>query len=163
MIPAAAASSSWDAGFNTVKREKLFRNPPKDKTVYPALAKAFEPHVDAFNAVFEGGGFLEKAIEDIGTKTFLDSDPYSSKGLTPKNRLHVRIRECFFDKSVLPTSNKFSTKNREIYPAECRERHSTYRGRFRVRLEVKINDGEWKELIRDMGHFPIMLRVSRRF
>jgi hypothetical protein len=37
-----------------------------------------------------------------------------------RNRLSVRIREVYLEKAVLPASNKFSTRNREIYPAECR-------------------------------------------
>lgn len=160
MAPSAISPPKWDAGFNTLKREKLFRNPPTDRTVYPALAEAFEPHVDSFNAVFEKGGFLDKGIQDIGTKVFLDGDPNNLRRGPPRNRLHVRIREWFLDRAALPPSNKFSTTNREIYPAECRERHSSYKGRFRVRLEVKVNDGDWKEMIRDLGQVPIMLRVG---
>jgi len=158
MAPIGLSNPKWSTNFETTRREKLFRSPPKDKTAYPALAEAFVPHIDSFNAVFEKGGLLEKGIKDIGTKIFLDGNPNNKDG-QPRNRLHVRIREYFFERSILPSSNKFSTTNREIYPAECRERHSTYRGRFRVRLEVKVNEGEWVEMIRDMGSLPIMLRV----
>lgn len=162
MAPSALGTAKWSTNFETSRREKLFRNPPKDKTAYPALAEAFVPHIDSFNAVFEKGGLLEQGIKDIGTKTFLDGDPYARDG-PPRNKLHVRIREYFFERSTLPTSNKFSTTNREIYPAECRERHSTYKGKFRVRLEVKVNEGDWHEMVRDMGSLPIMLRVRTSY
>ncbi len=157
MVP-AATNTKWSADFDTVRREKLFRSPPTDKTAYPALAEAVEPHIESFNAVFEKDGLLEQAIKDIGTKVFLDG--YVNQDVErPRNRLSVRIREYFLDTSVLHWSNKFSTTNRQIYPAECRERHSTYRGAFRIRLEVRVNDGPWKEMVRDMGHLPIMLKV----
>lgn len=159
MAPAAEPTSTrWSTSFDTVRREKLFRNPPKDKTAYPSLAQVTKPHIDSFNAVFEKNGLLDQALKDIGTKVFLDGDPSIQQG-QPRNRLSVRIGEWFLDKSVLPTTNKFSTTNREIYPAECRERHSTYRGKFRVRVEIKINNGEWRESVVDMGSLPIMVKA----
>lgn len=159
MAPSAEPTNTkWSTGFDTVRREKLFRNPPKDKTAYPSLAVITKPHIDSFNAVFEQGGLLDESLKDIGTKVFLDGDPSIQQG-QPRNRLSVRIAQWFLDKSVLPTTNKFSTINREIYPAECRERHSTYRGRLRIRVELKVNDGEWKDTVVDLGHLPIMVKV----
>ena len=61
---------------------------------------------------------------------------------------------------MLPASNKFSTRNREILPAECRERHVTYRGKLSARLEYRINNGDSKEVIRELGQLPIMLLVG---
>lgn len=58
--------------FETVKREKLFRNPPTDKSAYPALIAAVQPHVDSFNAMTEAGGLLEHARRDIGEKIVFD-------------------------------------------------------------------------------------------
>ena len=153
----STTSQTWSDKFDTTRRQRLFQNPPKDRTAYPALFDAIKPHIESYNAVFEQGGYLEQGIKDIGTKTFLDGDPYNRDPRTC-NRLSVRIREYFLEKALLPSTNKVTT-NREIYPAECRERHATYRGRFRIRMEMRINDGEWKETIRDMGHLPILLRV----
>lgn len=157
-MPTAVTEPAWSENFDTLRRDRLFRHPPTDKTAYPALFAAVKPHIESYNAVFEKNGHLDQGIRDIGTKTFLDGDP-NNRDLNACNRLSLRIREFFLDRSVLPLSNKISTSNREIYPAECRERHATYRGRFRIRMEMRINDGEWKELIREMGHLPILLRV----
>jgi DNA-directed RNA polymerase I subunit RPA2 len=33
--------------FDTLRRENLFRNPPTDKTAYPTLAAAVDPHIEA--------------------------------------------------------------------------------------------------------------------
>lgn len=171
MAPAATQQSGWSVEYDTVKREKLFRHPPKDKTAYPALAATIRPHVDSFNALFDGVNIIREGLKDIGTKTFLDGEPESpeakkhriAQGLpapSRRNRLSVRITEVFLEKPMLPATNKFSTKNREIYPSECRERHATYRGKLRARLEYKVNNGDWKESIRELGQVPIMLRVS---
>ena len=104
------------------------------------------------------------AIKDIGTKHFLDGDPFPQpEDVVQRNRLSVRIRGVFLDKSALPVSNKFALTNRNIMPAECRERHATYRGKLKVRMEWKVNNGAWQEVVREMGYVPIMLRVCSSF
>ncbi|KAI9868665.1 MAG: DNA-directed RNA polymerase I subunit RPA2 [Trichoglossum hirsutum] len=149
----------WTTSFDTVRREGLFRNPPRDKTAYPALQAAVQPHIESFNAILDQGGLLELGLQDIGVKSFFDG---AENGPNPKgNRLYYRIKECFIESPRIPPSNKFSTRNREIYPAECRERHATYRGKLRARIEFKVNSGEWKEAVRDLGQIPIMLKSKR--
>lgn len=162
MAPPATSptKTTWTHEFDTLRREDLFRNPPKDHSAYPALLAAVRPHIDAFNAVLEKDGLISHALRDIGTKTFLDGDERApSPG---KNKLSIKIKEVFLEKSQLPASNKFSTRNREILPAECRERHVTYRGKLSARLEYKINGGDPKEFVRELGQLPIMLKVRRR-
>ncbi|KAI9775152.1 MAG: DNA-directed RNA polymerase I subunit RPA2 [Geoglossum umbratile] len=149
----------WTTRFDTVRRENLFRNPPRDKTAYPALQAAVQPHIEAFNAVLESGGLLELALHDIGTKAFFDGVDGTPSSRC--NKLSYRIRECFVETPKIPITNKFSTRNREIYPAECRERHATYRGKLRARLEYRVNNGDWKEAVRDLGQMPIMLKSKR--
>src|SRR5436190_4186498 len=158
---APCTGKEWSVEYETLRRERLFRHPPKDHTAYPSLAAAILPHIDSFNALFHGTGVLEKALEDIGTKSVLDGNTETAEqrkarreeGRRPlrRNKLDVRITELFLEKAVLPSTNKFSTRNREIYPAECRERHATYRGRLKARLEYKVNNGDWKESVRELG------------
>ena len=150
--------TKWSYQFNTLRREKLFRNPPEDRSAYPLLADAIRPHIDSFNAVFEKDGLISHALKDIGTKEFLDGDERS--GPDGKNKLSVRILDIFVEKSTLPTNNKHSTKNREILPAECRERHSTYRGKMSAKLEYRVNGGDPHVFMRDLGQIPIMMMVS---
>ena len=155
-----AQQKPWTTAYDTVRRHDLFSNPPKDKTAYPTLAAAVDPHINSFNAIFAAGGQLEEGLKDIGTKVFLDGDPYAQpEEIGRRNRLSVRIQDVFLDKSVLPPSNKVALKNRNIFPAECRERHATYRGKLRARLEFKVNNGDWREEVCDLGTVPIMLRV----
>lgn len=161
------ASTQWTSDFDTVRRDHLFRHPPRDKTAYPALADALQPHIESFNALFEKGKLVEAAVKDIGTKVFLDGKPHSpsneaeSQASGRRNRLSVKIREVYLDKAALPPSNKVSIRNRKIYPAECRERHATYRGKLRARVAYKVNNGDWVETDRDLGQLPLMLKTNR--
>lgn len=158
----APTNTQWSTEFDTARRQRLFQNPPRDHTAYPTLAAAVDPHIHSFNGIFNPGGQLDEAIKDIGTKVFLDGDPNPQpEDVIQRNRLSVRIREVFFEKSALPPTNKFAVKSRDIMPAECRERHSTYRGKFKVRMEWRVNNMEWQESVREMGHVPIMLRVQK--
>ncbi|EMF13019.1 DNA-directed RNA polymerase I subunit beta [Sphaerulina musiva SO2202] len=156
MAQHSVRKSQWSEEYDTLKREELFRNPPAGKSAYPLLQETIRPHVDSFNSIFTGQ--LEHGLRDIGTKTFLDGNPRDDG---PKNRLQMRVASVFLDKPQLPPSNKTEATRREILPVECRERHVTYRGRFRGRLEWRINDGPWKESPRDFGMLPIMLRSNR--
>jgi acetylornithine/succinyldiaminopimelate/putrescine aminotransferase len=67
-----AATVKPNTSFETLKREHLFRNPPKDKSAFPALLEAIRPHIDSFNAVTEEGGLLDLARKDIGVKSVFD-------------------------------------------------------------------------------------------
>lgn len=166
--PQIPSDPKWTSQFDTPRRENLFRNPPKDHTAYPALAEAIQPHVGSYNAILE---HLPLALLDIGTKIFTDGMPESVKQMAQesgdkesqirRNRFYVKIREVFLEKAVLPAVNKFSTRNRDIYPAECRERHATYRGKLRARVQYRLNQGEWQETIRELGYIPIMIRSKR--
>ena len=153
-------NTKWSHEFDTLRRENLFRNPPKDHSAYPLLERAIAPHIESFNALFEQDGLIAKGIQDIGTKYYLDGDERT--GPAGKNVLSIKIKEVRVEKAVLPASNKFS-KNREIYPAECRERHVTYRGKMTATLQFRINNGDPHEFVRDLGQMPIMLKVCVAF
>lgn len=151
---------TWDHEFNVVRRENLFRNPPTDRTAYPALQLAVDPHIEAFNALFPKNGkpgLIDHALAEIGTKTFFDGDERAAPD--GKNRLEIRFKSVTLQKSQVPPSNKFA-KNREILPAECRERHVSYRGKLTATLEYRINNGEPQEFVREIGQMPIMVKVS---
>jgi DNA-directed RNA polymerase I subunit RPA2 len=145
--------TTWDHEYNLARRQDLFRNPPTDHSAYPALQAAVDPHIQAFNALFPDGGrrgLIDHGLAEIGTKTYLDSE---------KNRLTLRCKSVTLQKSQVPPGNKFA-KNREIFPAECRERHATYRGKLVATFEYRINGGDWEEFVRDLGQLPIMVKVG---
>ena len=151
--------TTWDHGFNTLRRERLFRNPPTDQSAYPALQEAVNPHIESFNALFRNDdkpSLLDHALAEIGTKTFLDGDERAAPA--GKNKLTIRYKNVTLSKSQVPVTNKYA-KRREIFPAECRERHVSYRGKLTATLEYRINDGEPREFVRELGQVPIMVKV----
>ena len=153
-------STSWSVEYNTVKRQKLFKNPPKDRSAFPALQAAVKPHIESFNALWKEK-LIDAGLKDIGIHTVVDGDLRDASRSTSRNKLDLRVTEVMLDKPVLPTSNKFSIQDRNIYPSECRERHATYRGKLRARLQYRINNGDWKESVRELGQMPIMLRSNK--
>lgn len=169
MPTSASTQTEWTSEFDTVRRENLFRNPPKDHTAYPALVEAFKPHIESFNALLGEGNILDAGINDIGIRSVLEDEGIleavdRDREARPARRRHkfsIRIKNVYIEKSTLPASNKFSTTNRNIYPAECRERHVTYRGKLRARVEYRVNYGDWQETVRELGQIPIMLRSNR--
>src|SRR5437660_8913927 len=72
-----------NTSFNTLRREDLFCNPPKDKSAFPALLGAVEPHIGSFNAITAEGGLLDLARQDIGVKCVFDGKG-NGKGLGNK-------------------------------------------------------------------------------
>ncbi|CAK7238968.1 MAG: DNA-directed RNA polymerase I subunit RPA2 [Sporothrix thermara] len=162
----APTKTHWDGGYNTLRREHLFRNPPTDRTAYPMLQMAVDPHIESFNAIFpddEGHGPAKKGliahgIEDIGTKVFLDGD--DSMLPEERNCISIRYKDISLQRCYVPPSNKFA-KVREIFPAECRERHASYRGKLTATLEYRINNSDPQEIVREFGQVPIMVKSNR--
>ncbi|KKK17391.1 hypothetical protein AOCH_002024 [Aspergillus ochraceoroseus] len=142
----AATDTNWSVNYDVLRREKLFRNPPEDHTAYPSLAASIKPHVDSFNALFEDSRVLEAGLKDIGTKTFVDELVE-----TPDEK------NSAWRKDEKPPGATAST----IYPSECRERHATYRGKLRAKIEYRVNNADWVEAVRELGQVPIMLRSNR--
>ena len=161
-------STKWDCGFNMLRREHLFRNPPGDHTAYPALQAAVDPHINSFNRLFAEGdygqrplppnerGLVAHAIEDIGVKTFLDGKNDDEPG--SRNTLSIRVKSITLGKPEVALTNRWA-KRREIFPSESRERHATYRGRLTAEYEYRINDGDVRVFSRDLGLAPIMVKV----
>lgn len=157
----SATKTDWDYQYNTLRRQDLFQNPPTDHTAYPALQLAVNPHIESFNALFRDDGkpgLLAHGLADIGTKVFLDGDDRT--GPEGKNELSIRIKHVQLQKAQVPPSNK-KARNREIFPAECRERHVTYKGRLSATFEYRVNGGDAVECTRELGQIPIMIKVRK--
>lgn len=155
-----ATNTEWNHQYDTLRRENLFRNPPKDHTAYPALQAAVDPHIESFNALFRDDGkpgLLAHGLADIGTRVYMDGDERA--GPEGRNRLSVRIKDVNLARAQVPPSNKMA-RNREIFPAECRERHVSYRGKLSATFEYRLNGGDPVEFTRELGQVPIMLKVG---
>lgn len=65
--------------YETLEREKRFREPPATGAAIPILDQLVKPHIESFNALFDdsglepgdtdGRGLLSLGIADIGRKT----------------------------------------------------------------------------------------------
>ncbi|KAF7504758.1 DNA-directed RNA polymerase I subunit RPA2 [Endocarpon pusillum] len=160
-MPRSRTSTEWSVEFDTLRRQNLFKSPPSDRSAYPALAAAVRPHVESFNALFENQKFVEEGLLDTGIHTVVDGDPRDTNRDLARNRLDLRVADVVLEKPVLPASNKFSVRCREILPSECRERHVSYRGKLKAKLQWRTNNGDWSESWREFGQMPIMLRTNR--
>lgn len=157
-------STSRTADFRTLERESRFINPPKDKSAYPVLQEAVQPHIGSFNALTEGtgGGLLNQAVKDIGEKVIFDGkirDDNESTYLG--NKLSLSVEQVSITK---PMSNDgvISAVERKVFPTEARQRLSSYRGKLMLKLNWSVNDGEQTFTeIRDCGGLPVMLQSNR--
>lgn len=146
-----------DIKFNTLKTTKHFQNPPKDESSYPLLQDAIHPHIHSFNALTDGvnGGLLNLAVKDIGKKTAYDSNDHRSA-----NKLKIWIDSVQVMKPAVPGFDKTSL-DRKTYPAECRERMNSYKGRLMLKVCWSVNDGPEVSEVREAGQLPIMLKTNR--
>lgn len=153
------ALSRPQTSFNTLKRQKLFTHPPKDKSAYPELMKATRPHIESFNALFEGG-LLDLACKDIGrTVVFDKKDDTKNGGLG--NKLTMRIEGVSCAMPEIDRRDKEAVK-RKIFPTEARERLITYRARLYFQLRYRINDNkQWEKLEVEAGQLPVMVKSTR--
>ncbi|KAK9472602.1 uncharacterized protein V1510DRAFT_378502 [Dipodascopsis tothii] len=141
--------------FRTLEREKRFQNPPKDKSAFAALGEAVAPHVESFNMLTDGG-LLDLGAKDIGERVAFDrNDPAN-----PGNRISFRVDGVQILKPTLSSKDK-TTINRRTYPAECRERLSSYRARMILKLVYSVNGGPEVVENREAGLVPIMIRSNR--
>ncbi|KAG5460758.1 MAG: hypothetical protein BJ554DRAFT_7152, partial [Olpidium bornovanus] len=142
-----------DVAFRTLERQRAAANPPANGHEYPALQRLTAAHVDSFNALCEppagpsvpsggggaGGGLLELAVADIGVKAVFDRKAAAS-GASRGNKLLMWIEDVQVGRPMVPDRDKHS-RNRLIYPAECRERGVSYCGKLMAKVCWSVNDG----------------------
>ncbi|KAK4705804.1 DNA-directed RNA polymerase I subunit RPA2, partial [Phenoliferia sp. Uapishka_3] len=163
--PVAGPSNS----FNTLKREHAFRHPSNQGPEYPAPQALVAPHIDGFDALFEGAprgpkgdispdhGLLDLAIGDLHSKVIFDGK--GGEG-SLGNRLEVKIDHLAVGRPMAPEKGAGS-RERRIYPTEARERLATYASRMTATLSWSVNGGPVRTETRDLGNLPIMVKSAR--
>ncbi|RZC39794.1 DNA-directed RNA polymerase I subunit RPA2, partial [Asbolus verrucosus] len=106
------------------------------------------PHVSSFNYMINEG--LDKAVEDLNPVEFVLNN----------DRIKLSIVEAHLNFPLLPMG-AVGVKNTRIYPSECRQRASTYKGRFVARVNWSVNGAQQTAFDKDMGELPIMVKSSR--
>ncbi|KAF7727777.1 DNA-directed RNA polymerase I subunit rpa2 [Apophysomyces ossiformis] len=154
--------------FNTLERERMFREPSNEKFGVPVLQEIIAPHIDAFNSITEFGsseeGLLDYALQDIGSFSVFDNSQagssISATGATLGNKLTYWVENAKIHQPMVSEKDNV-TLNRKTYPSECRERLTTYRGKLSVKLCWRVNDGPVTSETRELGQVPIMVRSNR--
>ncbi|EIE90484.1 hypothetical protein RO3G_15195 [Rhizopus delemar RA 99-880] len=154
--------------FNTVERERIFRNPSNERFGTPSLQEVVAPHIEAFNSISEFGegqpGLLDYAVRDIGSVSVFDNADSSinvdPNGSSLGNKLTYWLEDVKLFQPMV-SERDTTTLKRRTYPTECRERLCTYRGRLQGKLCWRVNNGPVQSDIRDLGLVPIMIRSNR--
>ncbi|XP_022376226.1 DNA-directed RNA polymerase I subunit RPA2 isoform X3 [Enhydra lutris kenyoni] len=110
----------------------------------PALQELTRAHVESFNyAVREG---LSHAVQAIPPFEFAFKD----------ERISLTIVDAVISPPMVPKGN--ICKELNIYPAECRGRRSTYRGKLTADISWAVN-GISRGIIKQfLGYVPIMVK-----
>ncbi|KAL5487694.1 hypothetical protein ACEPAI_5802 [Sanghuangporus weigelae] len=159
-------------GFETLKREQSFRNPSKKGHSVPILNELAAPHIESFNALFDdsglpagdsaGTGLLSLAVKDIGEKAVFDytgrEDEHGNRGLG--NRMSFWIEQVSIARPMVPERDKQAFE-RKVFPAEARERVTSYRARMSIKLCWKVQGREANSMTKECGLVPIMVRSIR--
>ncbi|XP_018361298.1 PREDICTED: DNA-directed RNA polymerase I subunit RPA2 isoform X2 [Trachymyrmex cornetzi] len=107
------------------------------------------PHIDSFNYMLEDGLFY--SLKDC-TPVYLT--------LTNGDKVVLWMDDVHIYKPTIPSST-IGVKTCKIYPTECRQRGSTYKGKIIARLGWSVNGKEQELLEKDLGEVPIMVKSNR--
>ncbi|KAG5339166.1 hypothetical protein C0989_005293 [Termitomyces sp. Mn162] len=190
-MPDGSTNTKKIPTFNTLVREKAFREPQKDGSTYNILNEFVAPHIESFNALFDGSGLpagdgdgrglLSLAIKDIGERVVFDgtgatnpetgvngwgnrmrSERWLLFADEAKPDLHiVWIDSVAIARPQVPDKVQRDCKDIRVYPSEARERLTSYRGRMNIKLCWTDTSGQVHNIIKDCGLVPIMVRSVR--
>ncbi|XP_042451459.1 DNA-directed RNA polymerase I subunit 2-like isoform X1 [Zingiber officinale] len=115
----------------------------KSKPDYEALRDLFRPHVESFDYFLDEG--LQKIFFAIRPVEIVD------------RVTGVKLRISLEGPQVLPPT-KDGRLNEPLYPHECRQARTTYKGDFKALLCFQYDDGVIVRESINLGHLPIMLK-----
>ncbi|XP_060523346.1 DNA-directed RNA polymerase I subunit RPA2 isoform X2 [Cylas formicarius] len=112
------------------------------------LTKLGQPHVASFNYMVNQG--LDQAIKNLVPVEFMVDD----------KKIKLIITGCSLSNPQVPFGT-IGVKNGLIYPTECRQRNSTYAGKFIIDVEWYLDDRPQQPFQKELGNIPIMLKSNR--
>ncbi|XP_057326194.1 DNA-directed RNA polymerase I subunit RPA2 [Microplitis mediator] len=121
--------------------------PPEKQN--PLLQTLGAPHLDSFNYMLEEG--LDLCAKDIV--------PVYVK-LSNEDRIKLWIDDIEIHQPRVPQGS-IGVKNQKIYPTECRQRGSTYKGKLITKVAWSVNGSQQETLEKDLGEVPIMVKSNR--
>ncbi|KAL9940259.1 hypothetical protein V8E36_000964 [Tilletia maclaganii] len=183
----AAQLPSWAAPhtFHTLRNQDMFTNPSTTGLDTADLQELTAPHIESFNALFEqdpsvdtprslkrskatglpGDGLLARAISRLLPRVVFDgkeSAAGSSEQPTPGlgNRLEMKVASVTLSRPLVFDKAK-DVLERRIFPAECRERLTTYRARLMAQIDWSVNGAPAKSESVNLGLVPVMVKSNR--
>ncbi|XP_064598141.1 LOW QUALITY PROTEIN: DNA-directed RNA polymerase I subunit RPA2-like [Liolophura sinensis] len=124
--------------------DKDYGRPKKEQ--HPPLQELTKPHTDSFNYMLREG--LTKAVQNIEPVEFV---------LPNDDKIALFIRDATVFSPAVVQTNIHAT-SLKVYPAECRERGVTYKGRLLVNLVWQVNGQVMGNTERVIGEVPIMVK-----
>ncbi|XP_068747280.1 DNA-directed RNA polymerase I subunit RPA2-like [Montipora capricornis] len=113
---------------------------------HKALQGLVRPHIESFNFMLEEG--LSLAVQGIHPQEFL---------LANGQRVTLYFTDASVGVPTLSERNVHAT-HYKVYPAECRERGTTYKAKLQVTLQWKIDNQTQGNVTKAIASIPIMLK-----
>ncbi|ENN77884.1 hypothetical protein YQE_05562, partial [Dendroctonus ponderosae] len=127
---------------------KNITNPDFGKPPEKQNEKLGLPHVTSFNYMVDKG--LNEAIQNLVPVEFLVND----------RQVKLIITGFSLAQPQVPYGT-IGVRNNLIFPTECRQRKSTYSGKFLVNVEWYVDGQIQQPFTKDLGNIPIMIRSNR--
>ncbi|XP_046846262.1 DNA-directed RNA polymerase I subunit RPA2-like [Xenia sp. Carnegie-2017] len=104
------------------------------------------PHIESFNFLIEGG--LDLAVQDIFPESF---------ELPNGQKVLIYFTGAIVGKPTIPEENVHS-KSTKMFPAECRQRGTTYNAKLQVSIQWKVDNQICGNLVKSIAMLPIMVK-----
>lgn len=115
---------------------------------YKLIQEISKAHIESFNFITRIG--LYKAIETI---------PPIEYELPNGDRIKLEIKDASIGYPNMSGTNHHST-SLEIYPAECRSRGVTYKGKLQISFQWSKNGILQDVITKNIGEIPIMVKSN---
>ncbi|KAK0563612.1 hypothetical protein OC861_004726 [Tilletia horrida] len=174
--------------FHTLDTQKMFSNPSDQGLDIKDLQDLTAPHIESFNALWEqdpsvdtpqtlkrsaatglpSDGLLARAIQRLPARVVFDGKGSAEDGPSGSsavyhdlgNRLELRISSVTLARPMVAEKAK-DVHERRVFPAECRERLTTYRARMTAQIDWSVNGQPAKTETVNLGHVPVMVKSNR--
>lgn len=113
---------------------------------YKVIQDVSKAHVESFNYMLKEG--LSRAVADI---------PPCEFGLPNGDRIKLELRDPYIGSPMI-SKNTIGVVTPQVYPAECRNRGTTYRGKLDVTIVWSMNGVQQDTIKKTAGEVPIMVK-----
>lgn len=113
---------------------------------YKVIQSVSKAHIESFNYVLKEG--LSRAVADI---------PPCEFALPNGDRVKLELKDAFIGNPMI-SKGTIGVVTPQVYPAECRNRGTTYKGKLDVSLSWSVNNLQQDVVNKTAGEVPIMVK-----